>query len=57
MVRWNKNRLTALKTETIMIYFVNGKAKFTFGDKSMQDNAKEVLENMKYGQVIKNAAA
>ena len=40
-----------------MIYFVNGKAKFTFGDKSMQDNAKEVLENMKYGQGIKNAAA
>ena len=40
-----------------MIYFVNGKAKFDFGDKSMNDNVKEVLENMKCKETGKRMAA
>ena len=40
-----------------MIYFVNGKAKFAFGDKSMNDNAKEVLEDLKYKETRKRLAA
>ena len=40
-----------------MIYFVNDKPRFTFGDKSLNDNARQVLDNLKYRQDIKNAAA
>lgn len=40
-----------------MIYFVNGKAKFTFGDKSLNDHAKEVMDNMKCKETRKRLAA
>lgn len=31
-----------------MIYMVNGKPKFLFSEKSLQDNAKQVFDNAKY---------
>ena len=40
-----------------MIYFVNGKAKFAFGDKSLNDNAKEVMDNLKCKETRKRLAA
>lgn len=40
-----------------MIYFVNGKAKFAFGDKSLNDHAKEVMENMKCKEIRKRMTA
>jgi len=40
-----------------MIYFVNGKAKFTFGDKSLNDHVKEVMDNMKCKETRKRLAA
>ena len=40
-----------------MIYFVNGKAKFAFGDKALNDHAKEVMDNMKCTETRKRLAA
>jgi hypothetical protein len=40
-----------------MIYFVNGKAKFAFGDKSMNDHARQVMDNMKCKENGKRLAA
>lgn len=40
-----------------MIYFVNGKAKFIFGDKSLNDHAKEIMDNMKCKEIRKRLAA
>jgi hypothetical protein len=40
-----------------MIYFVNGKAKFAFGDKSMNDNARQVMDNLKCKETRERLAA
>jgi len=40
-----------------MIYFVNGKAKFAFGDKSMNDHARQVMDNLKCKETRKRFAA
>ena len=40
-----------------MIYFVNGKAKFAFGDKSLNDNARQVMDNLKCKETRKRFAA
>ena len=40
-----------------MIYFVNGKAKFAFGDKSMNEHAKQVMDNLKCKETGKRFAA
>ena len=40
-----------------MIYFVNGKTKFAFGDKSLNDHAKEVMDNLKCKETRKRLAA
>lgn len=40
-----------------MIYFVNGKAKFAFGDKSLNDNVKQILDSIKHEKLIKKSAA
>ena len=40
-----------------MIYFVNGKPRFAFGDRSMNDNAKQVMDNMNCKENGKRLAA
>jgi hypothetical protein len=46
-----------LNTDITMIYFVNGKAKFAFGDKSLNNNAKQVIDNLKCKETGKRLAA
>lgn len=40
-----------------MIYFVNGKAKFAFCEKSLNDNIKEAMDNLKCKETGKRLAA
>jgi hypothetical protein len=40
-----------------MIYFVNGKAKFAFGDKSLNEHARQVMDNLKCKETGKTLAA
>lgn len=40
-----------------MIYFVNGKARLLFSEKSLKDNITEVKENVKYKGYVKRLAA
>ena len=40
-----------------MIYFVNGKAKFAFGDKSLNEHARQFMDNLKCKETGKTLAA
>ena len=40
-----------------MIYFVNSKAKFAFGDKPLNEHARQVMDNLKCKETRKRLAA